>query len=334
MNCSIAKEQTQGLKGILCILVVLCHLRSYLAPVDNSAVLSSLFVAFGYISVALFFFLSGYGLSAQYYKKPDYMKPFFKNRVLNLYIKYVIIILCYAVLFFAVGLIDYKLLAQSFFFGGTIVVNGWYFQAVILMYIIFGIVYKLRMNDKLKLILFFIGTGLYILIAKLICDSNHWYQSVLCFPLGFLYNFVNVKTDREKGNTALKLIHSLLKIIIGIALMVVKASFVGIPDWLNTLLIPIAAVLFITGLSECGVLRICNNPVLKFMGGISLEMYAVHGAVITVLRSSFIWIKNDLLFLVLVLSVSILGSAMLNFIFKQIDKMLKNGRNKNAASAG
>ncbi len=320
----ITKEETQGLKGILSILVLLCHLRSYIGFVDSNSILSSVFVAFGYVPVAIFFFLSGYGLSVQYFRKKDYMASFFRKRVLGTYIKYVFIILCYAALFLLVKMLKPQLLLQSFLFGGTIVVNGWYFQAIILLYIIFGIIYKLKLNENIKIILLFVGMLLYILLSVFVCEGNHWYQSVLCFPLGFLYNYIHISLPKnENANKKANLIISICKIIVGVSLLILKL-FVNIPNVLNTILLPVAVVIFVTGMNELKLLRPCNNAVCKFLGTVSLEIYAVHGAMITIFRSGYLYIKNDILFLIVVLAASIICSIALNFVFKFIDKIVKN----------
>jgi len=70
--------------------------------------------------------------------------------------------------------------------------------------------------------------------------------------------------------------------------------------------------------------KMLDCKVFNFLGNISFELYAVHGAVLTILRSSFIWIDNDLLFLIMVIIISIAFARILSSIFKKIDKRVRD----------
>lgn len=59
------KNQTNHLKGIFAIGVVVCHLCSK-TGLTSSIGLGPIYTALGYWSVSVFMFISGYGLIAQY----------------------------------------------------------------------------------------------------------------------------------------------------------------------------------------------------------------------------------------------------------------------------
>lgn len=74
----LSTETTKKEKGIAAILILLHHL-------SQRVKVSGPFVILGYIGfilVAVFFFISGYGLSYGVRYKYDYLKGFFKRRVL------------------------------------------------------------------------------------------------------------------------------------------------------------------------------------------------------------------------------------------------------------
>ena len=63
----LSKERTVALRGILALMVLICHLHARVELFSNS-ILGTLFASFGYLAVAVFFFLSGYGLTESYKK--------------------------------------------------------------------------------------------------------------------------------------------------------------------------------------------------------------------------------------------------------------------------
>lgn len=115
----ISKDESTGLKGLLAILVMLCHCRSYIHAIDGHKTLGQVLIAFGFVSVGVFFFISGYGVQESCDRKPDYIKRFPRNRILPLYLKYLILVICYAVLLAIGGVLKKELLLPSLFiFGG------------------------------------------------------------------------------------------------------------------------------------------------------------------------------------------------------------------------
>ena len=63
----LSKENTLWLHGVLAICVFACHIPSYLGLWTGTA-LGSILQSFGGWAVALFFFLSGFGLFSSYEK--------------------------------------------------------------------------------------------------------------------------------------------------------------------------------------------------------------------------------------------------------------------------
>lgn len=59
------KQQTDSLKGIFAIMVVLCHVCSRCGLGANIG-LGPIYTALGYWGVSIFLFISGYGLMCRY----------------------------------------------------------------------------------------------------------------------------------------------------------------------------------------------------------------------------------------------------------------------------
>lgn len=67
----LSKENTKALKGIFAVFVLWHHLYQYSALITGT-VIGIVFQAMGYLSVGMFFFLSGYGLTTSYRNRGVY----------------------------------------------------------------------------------------------------------------------------------------------------------------------------------------------------------------------------------------------------------------------
>lgn len=78
-------NQQIGWRGLLCIIIFTDHFSQEL----NDPGLMKIFSFCGYVIVAIFFTISGYGLTKQYLnRKEDYLSNFFKKRILSILIPF------------------------------------------------------------------------------------------------------------------------------------------------------------------------------------------------------------------------------------------------------
>lgn len=66
---NLSKDKCNCLKGIFAIIVLIHHLKQHSGVFSDYAVPSIILQAMGYLSVAVFFFISGYGLAFSWQKK-------------------------------------------------------------------------------------------------------------------------------------------------------------------------------------------------------------------------------------------------------------------------
>ena len=66
---NLSKDKCNCLKGVFAMVVLLHHLKQHSGVFSDYAVPSIIFQAMGYLSVAVFFFISGYGLAISWQKK-------------------------------------------------------------------------------------------------------------------------------------------------------------------------------------------------------------------------------------------------------------------------
>ena len=74
-----AKENCDGLKGLLALIVILGHLRQY---TTGGKLLN--YINYGYVVVAVFLFISGFGTFKQFIIKKNYLNQFIPRKVISL----------------------------------------------------------------------------------------------------------------------------------------------------------------------------------------------------------------------------------------------------------
>ena len=85
------------------------------------------------------------------------------------------------------------------------------------------------------------------------------------------------------------------------------------------------AVLFVLGVLLFSMMFQIGNPILSFLGEISLEIYLVQGLLMMGLRGNLIWIQSGALYVLLV----VLGSvALAAAIHKLLSVPLRSIRNR------
>lgn len=332
----LSLENTGCLKGILAICIVLCHLwgplvegNPYLANGIIGNTVGRICAVLGYLSVALFLFLSGYGLCVQYQKKGEaYLNGFLLKRVLPLYIINILLIIFYALSSLLLGeAFSWKILFQSFLFGGTIISKGWYLQAILVWYLFFFIVFKFIKSNKLQIVAM-IGAFLVYLTACLIMQlSSTWYEGVFCLILGIVwakyFKQINEILSKSKWFVLSILIVGLL-----FAVSFVFGNFDFLPNLLRIAVKSISACMFTILVVLFLRIILINNIITRFLGKISLEIYVFHGFFLTLYRCTYVFIGNWILYVVLVFASTILLAWAIHPLFSMILKLGKKERKK------
>lgn len=178
----IAFEETAKLKDCLAILILLHHIFEFM---DCAAVVYP--VRLGYCFVAMFFFISGYGLRKSLVLKDNYLKGFLYRRLLKTYFPFLVATVLYVVARNAVG-IRYSIveIVKSLFGLYTIVNFSWFIFEIIILYILFYISFKFfEIHQELVLSIL---CCVFIVTAFVLKFDSYWYVSTLAFPMGVLFS--------------------------------------------------------------------------------------------------------------------------------------------------
>ena len=276
----------------------------------------------GYLAVACFFFLSGYGLMVQYQKKGnDYLKGFLLKRVVPLYIVCAIFILFYWGASVALGeSVGLSTVAQSFFFGKTIISKGWYFQAILIWYVLFYLSFRFLKKESRKIVLLFVSFVLYIALCLIMRLESTWYEGCFCVVLGVVW-----AKNKSKIDDILSKRYALCLLFVFILFTVtfVFGNTSILDRNLQIVFKCVSASAFsILIVMLLRVLKV-NFAVTRFLGKISLEIYILHGFFLSFFFSKYISIKNPLLYGALVIASTI---AVAVIIHPAISKILTFGK--------
>ena len=299
-NSFFEKEQSKVIKGICCIIVFLVHV-----PKEHGNAIQDAIGSFGYICVTIFFLLSAYGLKYSINNKKDYLKHFLRNRILAIYIPFVIANTLWQLLGFEDGIDILAIIGiNSFSFIGELII----------FYLLFYIIYKNIDNKKADFIM--IGATLVISIVSYVFQIG-WFVECLGFAYGIiLYNKENnINSFLETDYIKKILVEIVVSIILGI--LYIKLKNVIIINYILKILLGISIISLII----CLLRKIkINNKILSFLGNISFEIYLLHDMIMQKLLGLNV---TSGLYIVISLTVIIVSASVMNYIDSKITKSLK-----------
>jgi len=260
----------------------------------------------GYLSVSIFFFLSGYGLTSAYKAKGiSYINNFPKRKILPLYIYNLLLVFLYLFLWFAVKQpLTSKRIVLSFLFGHTVIKYGWYIQTTLLLYLLFFIIFKIH-NKYLKFAVSLLGYAVYFTLCHFLDCWSMWYISVLAFAVGII-----MAIKPQKINSVIFVLVFLISFILG-NFSILGGAFAIFFKMLSATVFPLLIFKLQTNIK-------CRPPLLQKSSVYSFEIYASQGLFFTLYHSSIIYIKNDILYTLTVLISTLLFAVILHKLFSKI----------------
>lgn len=172
---------TNEVRGFAILMIIIHHLCRHIL---NNSYQYPLFYDLGYIGVALFLFLSGYGLMESYKLKG--LKNYFSKKVTRIYIPFVFInIIC-----LLLGLLNGTskgILSNIKYSTGLLLIidEYWFIPYLFFWYIIFYVIIKLNIKEKYKALIFII-IGMMILVGSAFGNGRY---NAFSFPLGVIASF-------------------------------------------------------------------------------------------------------------------------------------------------
>ncbi len=316
---------SNALKGIFSLIVIIHHLSQRIS-IDTEIFVRLKFI--GYLAVALFFFLSGYGLQKQYITKEDYNKKFLLKRLPSILFPYILFTFIYWLYYHIMGTtFSFGDIFTSIYHGNPIVDNSWYIISIMIFYIFY---YILMVIFKRKYLLMIIGSillnYLYIRLCIYLDFGQYWYCCNHLFTLGLI-----IATYEKQIISIIKRIYIIILPVMCILFHIVfsKLSFFIIHWWepitknYKLFLLMSSSLLFVIIIFLLLLKLKVGNKITEFLGKMSLELYLIQGLFITLFRSDKIMIENNYLYIIYTLIGTIITAYILNLIDKFILKKYK-----------
>ena len=298
------------------------HLFQYSGCLRGTA-FATVLQAIGYLSVAEFFFLSGYGLSMSYEKKRDeYIRKFPEEKILPFYLVILILTVGWVIIkIFFHERITMSTIGKSLLFGETVIEGGWYLQVQLLLYIIWFIAFKSHGADSQKLIHLTIIELLYCGAMIGLGYSTTWYESVMAFPIGIVWAEHRFDIDDRFQSFG-----QWIKVEMILFILFVTAFGVShiIPfEFARIVAKMISAVLFVALLTLTIYKISLNCKIARFLGNISLEIYTMQFVFLTLFHGLWINIEIPYLYIVCVVLATCFAAALFKTIVNKIYKVCR-----------
>lgn len=288
--------QTTALRGMLCILILFHH-SALLTDTGLSAVVLK---RIGAYVVGIFYALSGYGLMASSAKYG--LRGFWGKRLRGLILPYLILSAAAVLIRRLTGeSLDLRDILLSFGNGQPLIRYSWFIITILLFYFLFWLARLLAKQDAALLIALTAFLSFFsVFVLQKAGFEEYWYNAAWCFPLGMLWQ------HRRQAYAAVFGRHPRVYLALsgGIALcwIAIAERFYWF-GYLARLCATLAVCVFVLLL----LFRLrSENRILRFLGGISMEVYLIHGLVVTVLLRFLAPAGQPELFLPLLFFASIL----------------------------
>ena len=317
----LSNKSTKSLKGLLALFIIFHHVSQKITTGANF----SNFEYMGRYIVALFFFLSGYGLYFQYSNDATYMENFLRKRLTRIFIPFFVFIVIYVIYRASLG----EVVNVDFFLSfwrdhSNIIYNGWFINSIIVLYVIFYVSFK-KKDSKIAIFKLVFFTLVYI-FWKVYQNHGDWeYVSIMAFFLGVFWMKDRSLIDKfiEKNYFVFLVLFSILMYVfrryevimknIGITN---KYVYYGIVGNLCTMIFVVYFLLLTNKLNF-------SNKYLDFLGNISFEIYMIHGLVMHYLGKFFVSSAvNDVIYTIVVLLVSIVFAYCIKKLIIIFEKKL------------
>ena len=317
----LSNKSTKSLKGLLALLIIFHHISQKITTGENF----SNFEYMGRYIVALFFFLSGYGLYFQYSNNENYMENFLRKRLVRIFIPFFVFIVIYVFYRATLG----EVVNVDFFLSfwrdhSNIVYNGWFVNSIIVLYVIFYVSFKMKDSKSSFYMLTFL-TLVYIFLKAYQNHGDWEYVSIMAFLLGIFWMKNRTSIDKyiEENYFVFLVSFSILMYVfrhyeaimknIGITN---KYVYYGIVGNLCTMIFVVYFLLLTNKLNF-------SNKYLDFLGNISFELYMIHGLIMHCLGKFFVSSPvNDVIYTIVVLLVSIVFAYYIKKLIIVIEKKL------------
>lgn len=201
----LSKDTTNSIKGIFILLIVISHALPYITRCGyaysgtGDSLLMTFFYLMSQLVVVMFLFYSGYGVGESIKSKGDsYVQAMPRHRILGTLLNFDVAVIVFIIVGILLGLsfpLEQYLLSLT---GWSSVRNSnWYIFVILLCYLMNYITLRLPVSKpSCRVALLFALCAGCLLVLSFFKD-NYWFNTILCYPLGFMYSTYKDSIERH-----------------------------------------------------------------------------------------------------------------------------------------
>ena len=271
MNNSVVKEflryeDTYCLRGIAMLMIIIGHTYNGYPTEDASFYFPSwlhfLYIElWGGMGVAIFLFLSGFGLFTTLCRRETIDKQYIYRklkRILEPFLIYWIVEIIVLAIINRQEL-TMHIVKEIATFSIHPNIENWFFKVIAVTYIITIALFRLRMNNSTRIFIISALALLYLVIMKELGFGQWWYNNILCFPIGAIVAH-NYSFFEKLSSLMMSIFTFVLMLIIYLVHM-------------NTLVFHLLFVFF--SIYAIRIISINHNKLLYFIGYNSFIFYFI-----------------------------------------------------------
>lgn len=337
----LSLDKSKAIQGFAAVAIIVHHLSQELAEKAGAI---GFFTELGVLFVGIFFFFSGYGLYTSLKTKENYLKGFLKKRLVTILIPFYMCILVFTVAA-CIGGMKFTPVQLLGILSGWFLINQhmWYIVEIAILYLAFYIIYHLIKNRTAATVVMGIFVIAMMAGSLVLCHGKDmsasgwfqgewWYNSSFLFVIGIIVSkhSEGLRRIARKGYIVLLVIFGTLTGLLGPQTQYMLKNYSywseipgetrAILDKLRCLSVQLPWIICFVIFLLLVMMRVrFGNPVLKFLGSISLELYLIHNLFLTGLHNSAMFnVKSPGMYVIL----TILMSVGLATVISGVDKYL------------
>ena len=337
----LSLDKSKAIQGFAAVAIIVHHLAQELA--ENAGAIG-FFTELGVLFVGIFFFFSGYGLYTSLKTKENYLKGFLKKRLVTILVPFYMCILVFTAAACICGTRFTPLQLLGVLSGWSLInQHMWYIVEIAILYLAFYVIYRLIKNRTVATVV--MGIFVIAMMAGSLMlahgkdmsasgwfQGEWWYNSSFLFVIGIIVSkhSEGLRRIARKGYIIWLLVLAALLVLLGpqTVYMLRRYSYWSeIPgetraifDKLRCLSVQLPWIICFVLFLLLIMMRVrFGNPVLKFLGSISLELYLIHNLFLKGLHDGTIFnVKSPGMYCIL----TILMAIGLATVISDVDKYL------------
>lgn len=351
----LSLETSKQIQGFSAVTIIIHHLSQELAEGAGDI---GFFQDLGVLFVGIFFFFSGYGLYTSLKTKENYLKGFLGKRLAAVLIPFYVCNIIFVVNSCITGA-KYKPLQLFYRLSGWLLLNGhmWYIVEIVILYLAFFLFYRFIKNRTVATVLMSVFVLLMMAGSLMLCHGKDfecrywfmgewWYNASFLFVIGIIVSKHSdgIRKIARKGYVIFLLVFGFLTVFLGGK---TKHALTTWSYWSETPGKDPAYLDKIRCLSVqlpwiivfvCFVLLLMmkvkfGNPVLKFLGSISLELYLIHNLFLTGFKGKIVKVLSPSMYILLTVLFSIGFAVVISGVDKYLIALI-TGRKKASLAIG